>query len=202
MKEKFLMIGLILLIACQSNSKTDSPKPADESQDNSTGKINNQLTNQASALTVINFLKWYKGNYETIYQYNLVNNAGGEYDSTKFYSVNFKETEKYLSKLKSGGFISDSYIEGWRKYFIEREENFKSNLQNDGPPDGFEYDFVLMTQEIDETLNSIDNPKLINVSESSDSSVVKIDIMMRLSFSLRKNNNIWLIDRIENLGME
>jgi hypothetical protein len=132
----------------------------------------------------------------------MVNNLNWEDTaSNKPYSVNFEETEKYLGKLKSSGFISNIYLQKWRKYFKEKGNNLRKNAQYDSPPDGFEFDFVLWTQIIDETLKSIDYYEFIEINELNTHSNVKINIGMKLSFSLTKHADKWLIDDIDNLGM-
>ena len=201
MSKLITLITLVLLVACnnvdsnrqQNDRKDPNIKPEDE--------INGNVKHE-SVKTVFDFLKWYRTNYNELNQITLVNNSGTDLDSKKYYSVNFKGTEDYLSRLKGSGVISDKYVDKWRRYFQEREGHFKKNPQKDGPPDGFEFDFILWTQEIDETLEKIDQPKLMEVKESSSSSIVKVDIMMRLGFTLSKSNGKWLIDNIENLGME
>jgi len=161
------------------------------------------MTENKSSKIVVSFLKWYKKNHSKIHSIELVNNVhwDRENDSTELYSVNFDGTEKYLLTLKSSGFISDLYLNKWREYFKEKEEEFKKYPQFDGPPDGFQFDFVLWTQIVDETLHMIDYYKFIEVFESDMKANVKIDIMMKLNFSLSKQKEIWLIDDIENLGM-
>jgi hypothetical protein len=156
-----------------------------------------------STQTVISFLRWYKANYEKIIQNQniLVNNAGSD-DTTKTYSVNFSETDNYLILFKSSGYVSDFFLDDWRKYFAECEEYFKNNPQIDGPPDGFNFDLILLTQEVEEILKAIDHLKVIEEEENDSAALVKVDIMMRFSFRLSKVNNKWLIDKIDNLGWE
>src|ERR1035437_9904288 len=83
--------------------------------------------------TVLSFLKWYKNNYENIYKIETVNNipSSSNYDSTKFYSVNFEGTENYLKYMKSSGYISDKYLDYWRAYFKKCDDDFKKNPVND-----------------------------------------------------------------------
>lgn len=200
MKKTCFIITCVIMIGCRNNSRIDAS--IQEYNEKTESNIDETYTNKESLNTVIDFLNWYKNNYETVNQLNLVKNKGVNYDSTKFYSVNFEESEKYLKKLKSSGFISDNYINKWRKYFKEHDEYLKKNPQNDGPPYGFDYDFVLLTQEIDKTIESNVKLKLLDIKESNESSIVKIDIMMRLSFSLSKCNGKWLIDNIENMVIE
>ncbi|HEY5509109.1 MAG TPA: hypothetical protein VIK29_10580, partial [Paludibacter sp.] len=143
---------------------------------------------------------WYKDNYAKANEFDLVNNCTTNYDSTKFYSVNFKQTELYLRYIDKSNFVSGRYITKWRSYFNECEKEFKKNPQNDGPPEGLDYDFILCTQEIDETLALIDKPKTISVKIEENTGTVCIDVYMKLKFHLTKENNKWLIDDIENIS--
>ncbi len=196
MKSILWVLFFFLLIFGIVQSDSLKEKMFSKSKDSTELSQNSNL--QESAVAVVNFLTWYKLNYDEISKIETINNFTGEYDSTKFYSVNFTGTENYLKKLKSSGYISEKYISTWRKYFLKCEQNFKQNPQNDGPPNGFEFDFVLWTQEIDETLESINNYKILNVNESEKNSVVDIEITMNLEFTLSKINGKWLIDNIEN----
>ena len=64
---------------------------------------------------VRHFLKWYEQNRERLEKFKLVPGKPG--DSTSAYRVDFGETEKYLGELKKSGFVSENYINTFRKYF-------------------------------------------------------------------------------------
>lgn len=196
MKVTILLISLTFLIACHQKSKLQNQnnKPLQSLEK----PLSKSSENQELVGVVIKFLKWYKTNYKEINQIDLVDYESSIKDSTKFYSLDFKATEKYLLKMKSSGLLSDKYIKDWQKYFLESQKNFEENPQNDGPPEGFDYDLVLLTQEIDETLSSIENPKIIKVTESEESYIVTLNVFMELSFRLSKVNGKWLIDKIEH----
>ncbi len=146
--------------------------------------------------TVINFLKWYKENEKRLSKIQLVNMPPIE-ETNSFYTVNFDETERYLTELKESGFVSDKYLEQWRDYFKKADIKLRQDPVNDGPPDGFEFDFILRTQDIDETLEAINNPKLISSQIIKDNAIVKLNIVMRLEYKLTKHGDKWLIDDIQ-----
>jgi hypothetical protein len=152
-----------------------------------------------SVKAVENFLIWYRKNYRLISKIRLVDNTFVGDSNEVIYRVDFKQTEEYLSKLKSSTYISDKYIEKWRAYFKKSDEKFKKIKQNDGPPFGFEYDFVLWTQEIDQTLDAIDDIEFTSINENNNTSVIEVNIMMILRFTLTKVNGKWQIDDIENI---
>ena len=72
--------------------------------------------------TIRGFLKWYKANYKKSSAFRLVGT-----DKSGYYFVDKKVCEKYLKHLKSSGFISDTYLQLWRNYFSEMNQNFKDN---------------------------------------------------------------------------
>jgi len=193
MRGLFLILAVLLL--------SDCTRPGSIKKE----PISSSLAlNQEPTQTVISFLKWYRQHYDTINQFQLVNNyrSTDKYDSTRFYSVNFSETEKYLSEIKESGYVSDQYIKKWKSYFLNRELNFKANLQNEGPPDGFEFDFILRDQEPKYTLEGIESIKLISAEITSTSANVIINITMELNFTLTRHYGKWLIDDIENSRLE
>ncbi len=53
--------------------------------------------------------------------------------------------------FKESGFVSDDFLTHWRTYFKKCEKDFQKDHVNDGPPSGFDYDFIFQSQ--DETPN-------------------------------------------------
>ena len=153
-----------------------------------------QSTESEQAIKVVEkFLKWYKENYGKISELSLVDTSG------ESYSVDLSTCEEYLQLLNNSGYVSHSYIKKWRTYFEKYSEQYKTSLYSDGPPEGFEYDFILNTQEIDETLQSIDDIEILECIIKDDvHQLVKINIMPSvLTFSLAYNPDMgWLIDDI------
>lgn len=182
----FAAAVFMVFIPCTNNSKTGK-------------EIQPDLTNEP-AKTVVDFLKWHRQNHEKISKIQMVNIPPVE-NTNSFYTVNVDETERYLTLLKKSGFVSDRYLQQWRDYFKKAGIKLEQNPMNDGPPEGFEFDFVLWTQEIDETLEAINDPKLISSKITQNKAVLKIDILMRLEFKLSKQNGKWRIDDIQNLGL-
>ena len=143
---------------------------------------------------VIDFLKWYKKKYHEISTLSLVNT------SEEHYYVDLSECEAYLNILKSSGCVSFKYIEQMRTYFKTYFEQYKTALYTDGPPNGFDYDLILLTQEVDDTMQAIEHIKIMEcVIIDSTHQKVKVDIMPSiLTFSLSYNKETgWLIDNIE-----
>lgn len=141
--------------------------------------------------TVKDFLRWYGTHYKEANSFNLVNQG----DSV-FYAVNFGETEKYLGYLKSSGFVSDEYLNSFRKQFAESQLAFEKDPMNEGPPFGFDYDLVLWTQEPELVIEKGKNPAVIFSSVRDDEASLGLDVYMKLQFELSKENGVWKINRI------
>lgn len=146
--------------------------------------------------TVLDFLAWYRSNYIEIFTIQLVDTDG------PYYRVDFEGTEAYLALLKESGYISDAYIARWREYFKKCDENFIEIEQPEGPAEGFEFDFVLWTQTIDETLEAISRPELLSCEKQDKGYTVKVEISMRLGFRLSLYDGTWKIDEIFNVAAE
>jgi hypothetical protein len=146
-------------------------------------------------LTVKDFLTWYGVHYKDVNSFALVNQGNGI-----TYSVNFEETEKFLKVLKESGFVSDAYLQNFRIYFKEADAAFKKDPVNEGPPPGFDYDIVLFTQEPDAVLAQGKNPTVLLSQIKDDKAVLKLDLYVKLQFSLSLHAGSWKIDRIENIA--
>lgn len=158
-------------------------------------------TAQEPENTVTAFFTWYRDNRDKLSSFQLVNNASGEtFDSTKFYSVNFTETEKYLNAIEASGFVSPTCIDNWKKYFKHADNQFKANPQNDGPPENFDYDLVMQSQEIDEDLANIAKAKVFSKSTDGDTALVTLSLPseQKLKITLSRQNQKWLIDKVES----
>lgn len=94
---------------------------------------------------------WYKKHYAETQNIDILYQ-----DKQGYYQVSISQSEQYLSYLKSSGFVTDKYIGIWAKYFKDKAAHLKENLQKEGPPEVFEYDFVLIAQEPELILNGLD----------------------------------------------
>jgi len=155
------------------------------------------IDSTAATQTVMDFLRWYKANLGPISKIYLVNQQPG-----KNYSVNDKKAERYLTYLKSSHLLTDKYLNGWRTYFKERQAGFRATPQNEGPPDGFEYDLVMLTQEVDRQMDSLKTLKMKAVKVQQNKASVKFFLLQDYEFRLVRQNNRWLINEILNSSAE
>jgi hypothetical protein len=194
MKTLLLGIGLftIVLTAVQCESK-----PAADVDENQVAITAQASDSAQAAQSVIAFLQWYKKNLGTVSNINLVNQ-----DEIKGYSMNFKNGERYLAYLKSSNLLSERYLNDWRTYFKERDEGFQLSHQNEGPPTGFDYDLVMLNQDVDEQMASLNQLKINHIDISKNQATVTCTLFITYEFRLVRQNNRWVIDEILNLSDE
>lgn len=160
-------------------------------------ETSNTTDSQQARQTVLDFLIWYKKNIAAINRFPLVNQKGEEP-----YSVNLKNGERYLGFLKKSNFLTDKYLNNWRQYFKERNDGFRLNPENEGPPTGFEYDLVLLSQDVDMQLNSLSSLKINKITVLNNSAKVNFKLIEEYQFKLVRRNNRWMINNILNLSQE
>lgn len=147
--------------------------------------------------TVVDFLTWYKAHIQAANQIELVNQTVG-----KPYSVNLKNAERYLAYLKSSHLLTDHYLNGWRTFFKERQAGFRQSPQTEGPPTGFDYDLVLLNQEVDLQLASLKSLKIKRINVMKERATVTFVLLDTYEFRLVRGPNCWLINEILNLSQE
>lgn len=145
--------------------------------------------------TIRQFLKWYKANYKKSSAFRLVGT-----DKSGYYFVDLKVCAKYLKHLKSCGYTTDIYIQRWQKYFSEMAQNFLDNPQNEGPPEGFDYDLISGTQEPELFYNPSVNLNFTIVKADKLKVVIKSSDIWEHQFTMSKSSGKWKIDDIQMLG--
>lgn len=199
-KRNLLILFSILILSCGKTKNTES-----ETTELSEKKIDSLKveSNESLTIKIKEFINWYGKNQTKLSQIELVNNSHNEIiDTTKFYSVNFENTEKYLTEFKKSGLFSEKYIESQRKYFRDCESDFIAEPENDGPPSGFDYDIVMKSQdfEIEELIRDL-KVKNLTVTEKTAKLTADFGIYYKLNFTLSKENEVWKIDDIINPGV-
>lgn len=183
MKAIFWGLLLFLLLACKPSGETSPVAGSDMSEVAPNDTL--AMTN-----TVKGFLKWYKDNYEK------ANSFGFTYqDKQGNYHVSVQQCEEFLKYLKSSGYISDVYVGLWMQYFKDKAEYLEKNLQNEGPPEGFEFDLVLITQEPELVFKEVDKMKCSVMERKGDKATLQID-GLGYNIDLGKENGKWMIEYI------
>lgn len=140
------------------------------------------------------FLNWYKDNYTLQYRYNMIVT-----DTSGNYQVDKTACSQYLDVLKSSGFISDEYLKLWNRYFDDQAEKFKINPQIEGPPEGFDFDLVLSSQEPEEVFKILEKLKFYTQKKSQNKSEIIVDTGWPdhlYLFELGRIKDRWFIDYI------
>jgi hypothetical protein len=147
--------------------------------------------------TIIAFLEWYKGYHFSGKTPMVMDTAFVQGDTTRYYRVNFKGTEEYLGELKNSGFVSEEYLEGWRKDFRRSDEYMRTHPENDGPPNGFDYDLVTLSQE-DIGLDSLERTKVGPITKEAGGVRVRLEFpnYAALTYRLHQEGDRWLIDKV------
>ncbi|RSK43795.1 hypothetical protein [Hymenobacter rigui] len=205
-----LLLALYLTGCTQEKSTNTQPTaPAlSDSTEATTKPTSVQHAAPAAEAVVRNMLRWYARNMGKL-PVDFVLNADAA-DSTTFYAVNFPGTEAWLTALKASGYFSDTYRNSWRTYFRRQADTLRIHPQNDGPPAGFEYDFILYSQDSEATLQELQAGN--SSSKLTDATHALVEITGHphdadggsrqegLSFKVSQTKDgKWIIDDISNL---
>ncbi|MFO0322312.1 MAG: hypothetical protein ACK504_07790 [Bacteroidota bacterium] len=196
---KIIFLGLLLTLffGCSSrNNNIDNNGAVTDSTVNMSDNTNQEnLANQKTLKNQINiFLNWYKTKFDTLSTIMLVSIPDTD---VGIYSVNFSNTEEYLKVFIKSKLFTQNFIEDKRKYFNTCNDKMLKDKQNQGPPIGLEHDIILLTQEIDETLNNIGNASFSNYKEKDNKASVDVTILYKIRIYLINEDRKWLIDKIE-----
>ncbi|PZR41320.1 MAG: hypothetical protein DI538_01550 [Azospira oryzae] len=135
------------------------------------------------------FLAWYSNHWEEV-SVDLINpiienSMLDQPDSTRPYKINFKAAEIYLDVFRKSGFISEAYIETYRQYFKECQLEFEKEPHYEGPPTGFEYDFIFRSQDYQYQRDNPDKAKTTEISITANKATVTIQYDEVYSYILR-----------------
>jgi hypothetical protein len=193
---------LLLIVGCLSLSNC--------STDNTQKQLGSSVAPTAPLLaaassspekTVREYVAWYV-KYHAELPANFIKNVDGT-DTTHYYAVDFQVTESWLTAVRRSGLLADTYLQKWRQHFEQYADTLRRQRQNDGPPSGFEYDFLLLSQEPDTKIAELRAGSYVTTSVSpARAKVVVLGPQHEgwregLRFELSKSaTNKWLIDAI------
>ena len=114
--------------------------------------------------------------------------------------INKPACSRYLALLKSSGCLSDKYIAYWKSFFDDKAIGLENNPEQSDIPDGFDLDFVLLTQEPDLVLNHISEIKFGVVTTYKNNIVVSLRWPQKdakqYNFEMLRSAAGWQIDYI------
>ncbi|MFZ1704194.1 MAG: hypothetical protein WAT79_07595 [Saprospiraceae bacterium] len=141
--------------------------------------------------TIQSFLHWYQKNYDEVQTFRLTfTNKSGQYQ------VDTTACNAYLKYLQSSGYLSEVYVGLWRDYFTSKAESFVQFPQFEGPPEGFDFDLIVLTQEPELLLNFIENLTFEIVASTKNKAVVLASGEWPYLFEMNKEGGRWLIEYI------
>ncbi len=187
-----ILYGLLLVGAACANPRGSAVKAPTASQATPAPEKNDP------ARTAVAFLKWYRDHLSELNRIRLVNQPGSGGDSTQVYSVNHAGTEAYLAALERSGYVSRRYLDAWREYFRQGDQSFRADPQSEGPPRGFDYDFVFQSQDYMTELTQMEQLTAtpLPAAPGQATLLVAFPTGHQLRFWLAAAGNAWLIDRI------
>jgi hypothetical protein len=151
----YIIFFYSLIIGCKTDKKQENKRNdntvekkivAKDSIENKEDNIKeDNIINKEQA--IISFIKFYSNNYDSLYQENFV-----DYED-RYYRIDFDNVNSFIEKINKNKFFSEGYAERIRYNFKKIDSVLVSEKQDDGVPEGLEYDFILKTQDIDEILN-------------------------------------------------
>lgn len=192
---KIILTALIFITFLRTFSQAESTTKQIISANVSNRPIDKNA--EAAAKTVLGFLKWYQSNFQELKQIRLVNQ-----EKESGYRVDFQNSERYLAFLKTSHLLSNGFLNEWRVYFNERDEGFRLSPQTEGIPTGFEYDLILLSQNPEKVLVSLNMLKINRQSAFKEKATVQLRLLDEYEFRLVKKANEWVINEILNLSQE
>ena len=175
-----------------------------DQKNNDLSTLNNDLITSKSVKqdgpksTIINFLRWYKSNEKRLNKIKII--KGGLADTATFYSVDFKETEKYLNELKKCNFLSNTFLYDLRKRFSELDSLLKQHPQNDGPVMGYDFDLIMKAQDYMDVWENLNSSKIVSSNITQNKAIIKLRFIgnYKTIYILTKHGGKWLLDRLDN----
>ncbi|MCB2407961.1 hypothetical protein [Hymenobacter lucidus] len=195
---------LALMVAAGCNSPSTAPEASTLPAAPATKPAATVPADTAGpARTARRFVSWYATHQKELSNGLVLNDDG--LDSTKFYSVDFPDTENWLRKVAGSGTVSPAYLDGWRAYFRSYDDTLRLHPQNDGPPAGFDHDLLMLSQEPDTKVADLQVGTVTVTSRQGNRAQVQARGPRHeawqegLNFEMsRSADGRWLIDRIDN----
>lgn len=183
--------------SCENKTVEKTTHQAENKKETSVVKDDSEIQ------TVKEFLNWYKINQDKLYKFQSI--KGGilsENEKVENYYVDFKQVDKEIKFLSDSKLFTQNSLNQYLQNYVEGDEHFKQDPQNDGPPFGFDYDYFFMTQDdYGSDLQNIDRVKFNDVPENDSIKYVKFHLDncgMTYQYTLKKEAGHWKIDKIEN----
>lgn len=144
---------------------------------------------------IADFLRWYKANYNKATAFPILTK-----DSVGNFMVSKTGYTGFLHFLSSSRLIAPQYIGLWQTYFKDKETELTQNPSKTETPEGFDFDFVLITAQPQILLNKIDSIRYEITSMSDSAALVGVrwpdGSLAEYEFEMFKGNEGWQIGYI------
>lgn len=189
----------VLLAACSTAEKPNMPAIGNNYSVNAPPPADEAFKKQPAG-TILNFLRWYRANVNQLKKIELVKHSGNP-DSSMYYVVNDAGTEQFLAALQQSGFVTDSYLNRWRAYFRNCNDNLRKTPSKEAPVPGLDFDLVMLSRDYDEDLAGIEKSTVENQKVANDQGSVTIGLptVGRLKYWISKQDGKWLIEDIKDM---
>ena len=208
MSRAIITIVSLVLLTVSKTGNCQAKKISPVTAKKMSPPITKKAIHSQPAIAVIEFLKWYRAESNDISKIGLVNypeggvdSLGNVTDSSKFYTVDFNGAGDYLLRLASSGFLSENYIAGQRAYFKNADKAFHQFHAYDGPPEGFDADLVMLSQDYD--LADVEKARSSTKMKTPSSATVRLVFgynQLVLLYNLSLQDDQWKIDEIKNVS--
>ncbi|TVT38338.1 hypothetical protein FNT36_19255 [Hymenobacter setariae] len=153
MRASYLLFVLVYLAGCSTDDAAKHPIASVASTNLPTAATQSVPAANSPEQAVRDYLNWYSANYNKL-PTNFIKTVGGN-DTLGYYAVNSQVTENWLAAVQKSNLVSATFLQNWRSYFKQYADTLRLHPQNDGPPSGFDYDFLMLSQEADTKLTEL-----------------------------------------------
>ena len=199
---KFQLISaLLIMIVLDSNAKIISFRTKSLKAYEAKEFPRTPISNNGSSIAFLKaFFKWYKTKYDYLDHHIYL--VKMDLKNHTPYRINFNETEKYLTILKSSSFFSDDYINYYRAYYKKVDLILQKTKQNDGTVDGLDYDLIVHSQEPESILENLSDIRLTFIRATLKETILKMETQYDdrdsyLLFHLKTINGKYQIDKVD-----
>jgi len=198
MRALYLLLMLVGLTSCSTDGASTQPIASTASAVEAITHTPSATTVDSPTQTVREYLRWYSAHAEKL-PTNFIRtvNAG-------HYAVDFQATENWLAAVRHSNLLSDTFLQHWRSYFRQYADTLRLHRQDDGPANGFEYNFLMLSQEPDARAAELRAGTFtIKMADTTHAVVVALGPQHEgwregLTFTMsRANTGKWLIDEIK-----
>jgi len=127
-------------------------------------------------------------------------------DSMESFVADYQAMEQWLTMVRRSNKVSLNYLNHWRTHFHRYADTLRLHPQG-GPPEGFNYDFIMLSQEPDTDAADLQAGTFTVERQQANRVLVQArgprhnGWQVGLDFVLiRTPENHWLIDSISNTG--